>query len=87
MFFILINMFIAIISDTYSEVRAELSVPGEHRYPISEHVSKLKGKLRSDYISIAHSRASESFLGKLGWSSNSDDDDSEDGKPFSIFLW
>lgn len=61
-FFILINMFIAIISDTYSEVRAELSVPGEHRYPISEHVSKLK----------------ESFWGKLGWSSHSEDDDSED---------
>ena len=34
-------MFLAIISDTYSEVKAELSV-SEQRYPISEHLQQLK---------------------------------------------
>ena len=34
-------MFLAIISDTYSEVKAEMSV-AEVRYPISEHIKKIK---------------------------------------------
>jgi polycystin 2 len=47
-FFILLNMFLAIISDTYSEVKAELSV-SEHKYPISEHVQKMKVDLRKKF--------------------------------------
>lgn len=46
-FFILLNMFIAIISDTYSEVKAELSVPGENRFPVSDYMASIKSKLWS----------------------------------------
>ena len=37
-------MFIAIISDTYSEVKAEMSI-SEARYPISDYLDELKTKI------------------------------------------
>ena len=43
-FFLLLNMFLAIISDTYSEVKADLSV-SEKRYPVSEHIQSMKTSL------------------------------------------
>ena len=35
------NMFLAIISDTYSEVKADLSV-SERRFPVSDYIDSLK---------------------------------------------
>ena len=34
-------MFLAIISDTYSEVKAELSI-SEQKYPVSDHFKSIK---------------------------------------------
>ena len=40
-FFLLLNMFLAIISDTYSEVKADLSV-SDRKYPVAEHIDTIK---------------------------------------------
>ena len=40
-FFLLLNMFLAIISDTYSEVKADLSV-SDRKYPVAEHIQTIK---------------------------------------------
>lgn len=43
-FFFLMNMFLAIISDTYSEVKADLSV-SDRRFPVSEYIDSLKSSV------------------------------------------
>ena len=43
-FFFLMNMFLAIISDTYSEVKADLSV-SERRFPVSDYLDSIKSEV------------------------------------------
>ena len=45
------NMFLAIISDTYSEVKADLSV-SERRFPVSDYIDSLKSDVYKELGSI-----------------------------------